>query len=516
MSIFQIELRRQVLQKIFAEWDTVWIKRGFEPKTDNIAVIIQKRKFTKFLNYLYSDIRNAALDAKIDVSNVLSDSHLRRILLNEDNIVDTEWRETTTTGLVVFLGYKSWDDFIEKTQKSLFSKLTVQNYYVTTNKKISWNYEKSAGLVKFEPNDIVIYGKHIEIDEPIDTDYVLVGPSKPIQFNKILAISIGIIASIIAVFFINNWYKHRPFTDSQLSKVKFYFISEYDKPNTSTLKIAYDVSSLNVDSVTVDYGYDEFHLSGTSKIIKNENFTESFTKKIDTISHTYFKPNIWSIKLIANGQVIKKLNKIVYSGKEWTSWASGRENRTLWIGKNVTSNVTMQNGILHYNKKDMEKQGGLDFFYTKHQINHDFKIFGDSATLELRVKNRDNEGGFTNYDTSISFMDSTQSYALVCFVQDCIEYANIVAAKTNMSGKKKVLPFLDTNLQDWRIIKIQLKNKIMTLFLDGENIFHMPYQGTLSEIKGIRVTFKGSGSVDWLKLSNSYNKEIIFFDDFIR
>ena len=492
MSEYLKELRERLLQKLYDEWESKWSK--YPLVTDDDFNVLYNQ-FNEFLIELIDDINSVVENKHWKISK----ENLRRILENKK---ETRYQSHTRNCLAVYVGFDSWDDFILKVKPFVEPLNPITHHYIQIIKPSFWDFTQP----KKEP---------LLIDEIGFTDYEEIH-KKSLNKNVPYSIIFGFLVSSISIFYIYQWYKNRPFTNEQLAKVKFEFISQYDKPNTSTLKLIYDVSSLNTDSVTVDYGYDEFYLSGTDKIIKNQNYTEKYSKKSDTLSHTYFKPNVWAIKLIVKGKTIRTLNKIVYSGKEWTSWSSGKENQTLWVGKILSPSKSMKNGILHFDKNDMEKQGGLDFYNTKHQINDDFLISGDSTYFETKIRNSETESGFRNYDTSISFVDENRSMMSLNLIQDCIEYGVFTIAETQFSGKKKYLPFLDVNVQEWRLVGIKLKDKTATIFIDGKKIFETPYKGELSKIKGIRFSFKGCGSVDWIKLTNSHNGQVAFFDDFIR
>jgi hypothetical protein len=503
------ELRERLVEKILEEWELKW--HDFPTLLDDDFILL-KNHFDNFLEKLkydiYVSLEHIIVDESERAKKTPSKPTIRRFLLQKESLPDLQ--NNTRNALAVYIGYNGWDEFVQNVKHFVRSRYFAVAPYREYKEKSFFGIITTQRFLQIIPD---ITKEQRSENEPEDVTYKEVSA---FNYRRFLSFCFLLLTACVCMFYIYQWYKNRPFTEEQLAKVKFEFISQYDKPNTSTLKFIYDVSSLNTDSVTIDYGYDEFYLSGTDKIIKNQNYIEKYTKKIDTLSHTYFKPNVWVIKLIVRGKTIRTLNKIVYSGKEWTSWSSGKENQTLWVGKILSPSKSMKNGVLHFDKSDMEKQGGLDFYYTKHQINDDFSISGDSVYFEAKIRNSEIEGGFRNYDTSISFLDKNRSSMLLNIIQDCIEYGNFTIAETQFLGKKKYLPFLDINVQKWRLVGIKMKNKTATIYIDGKKIFETPYKGELAEIKGIRITFKGSGSVDWIKLSNSHNGQVVFFDDFIR
>ena len=104
--------------------------------------------------------------------------------------------------------------------------------------------------------------------------------------------------------------------------------------------------------------------------------------------------------------------------------------------------------------------------------------------------------------------------ANINFIQNCVEYGFIKIANFNSRGNSQNMNFLDIDLQEWRVIGLKLLNKEAIAFVDGKEIFRTRYDGDFSEIKSIGVNFKGSGSIDWIKLTNSRTGKLAYFNDF--
>ncbi|WP_238806753.1 hypothetical protein [Emticicia aquatica] len=74
---------------------------------------------------------------------------------------------------------------------------------------------------------------------------------------------------------------------------------------------------------------------GVGKIKALDNYAGYFSnskKKCDTISQTYFYPDVYRLKLLVNKKVIKTINHIVYcKPNQWTSWGFGVAHEKDWI-----------------------------------------------------------------------------------------------------------------------------------------------------------------------------------------
>jgi hypothetical protein len=502
--LFLKELRDRLVEKILDEWPEKWNSfpllesDSFEELSNHFDPFLEKLRFD-----IYESLEGHCQTDSERVKKTTSKPTLRRILLNKEDIASLQYNTRNT--LAIYIGFDSWEHFIEETDKLIRGK-----YFGLVPTNQSGNAEQNES-VNYYP---VFVGQQYPTTPPIEVELV---PKRFLDtwFGKFTVGLASLTSILVGTYLFVDWYKNRPFSEEQKKAVKFTLLETYDKANSCNVKVCYDVTALDVDSVTIEYGEDENFLTGTAKAIVDANYVEHYKNPVDTFTHQYNKPNVWQIKLKARGQVLKSITKIVYSGNEWTSWAAGRSNQNYWSGKVITRDKTIHDGILQLKREDIEKQG-LDFYQTKHQINKDFKIDGDSTFIEALVKDKESEGGIRNYEVAISFIDSTRTYMNVKFVQDAVGFGSVRIAETNMPGSKYVMPFLDINLQDWRKIGIKLMNQKAYFFVDDKMIHQMDYKGSFTDLKGIKLSFRGCGAADWVRLSNSYTKKIVFYDDFDR
>ncbi len=68
-------------------------------------------------------------------------------------------------------------------------------------------------------------------------------------------------------------------------------------------------------------------------------------------------------------------------------------------------------------------------------------------------------------------------------------------------------------MDEWNTLKLEIKNKLVTVFLNDLKIYTSSYEGSNGAIKGISYGFAGSGAVDYTRLYNADN-ELTFSEDF--
>jgi hypothetical protein len=481
------ELKEQFFQKIFDEWDAKW-QHFPVVATDDFTTL---PSLNAFVEELHDDIDNTLrqkLSSKERLEMMISKENLRRILKNNHEI---RLQSHTRNCLAYYLGYDGWQDFKEKV-KSTLPQEPVAISYVQVYQSL---LPQRQSTYQLPPNSTYF----IEIKEPFWQRKI---------FRKMMLALITCLVCVGGLYAAFHWYKNRPFTTEQLAKVKFDIIEDYAKPNNNHFKIRYDVTSLNCDSVVIDYGSDQTYMFDFKQ--KGFTYQENFTNKIDTLSHTYFKPGIWYVKLLVRNQVIRTIKKTVYTGNKWTSFAMGNT----WAGRNKLPNEAVKGGVLHLSPMSVDEPNSTNQFWDQHIMVKDFEIDGDSAVLETKIKNNLQEGGIGCFDSSIGLITDNKKGLGLSFIQDCIEYAGLNFANTTISGRKNLLKFMDLNLQEWQVVKIKMQNHWAYIYVNDEEIYRTKYEGDLGKVKVIHYNFKGSGSVDWVKLSNSYTGKVIFFDDF--
>lgn len=488
------ELREQFFQKIFDDWDTKWIHFPLVEQDDFSSL----PSLNAFVEQLHEDIDETLrlkLPSKERLEMMISKENLRRILKNTHQI---RLQSHTRDCLAYYLGFDGWEDFKEKV-KNHISKEPVQVNYVQVYQSLL--PQRQIAPIQLSPNP----------------DYIILA-NGPFWKNKIfMQIIYGILVFIILClggFKTYHWYKNRPFTPEQLAKVKFEIIEDYAKPNNNHFKIRYDVSSLNCDSVTVDFDADQVYMIDYQQ--SGSTYQEVFKNKTDTISHTYFEPYISEIKLIVRNQIVRTIKKIVYSGNEWAGLVNGRYQNKAWQGHIKTQNEIINHGILHLSPSLIDKPNANVGFWTNFKMIKNFDLSADSLIFESRIKNNYQEGGISCFDSEIKLITDKKNNISGNFLQDCIEYAAITIGDFQMRGSKRNMSFTDINLQVWQIIKIKIKNQMAYFYVNNTEVFKTKCDKGLGEIKGISYNFKGTGSVDWVKLSNSYTGKVVFYDDFLR
>ena len=163
-----------------------------------------------------------------------------------------------------------------------------------------------------------------------------------------------------------------------------------------------------------------------------------------------------------------------------------------------------------------------NYYYTQFSLSipAPLNIDGDNITLEAGVKNPSNSTFYIPYhgrDVGLQIIGSSDSAFIENVVPDSIRpdahlYTTMQIGTTVIHNIQE-LQYL---FEDWGTLTLQTFNNGLVAYRNNEYLKGLPYGGAakIGRLKEIRVGFKGSGYVDWVKLYDSKTGELIMSEDF--
>lgn len=174
-------------------------------------------------------------------------------------------------------------------------------------------------------------------------------------------------------------------------------------------------------------------------------------------------------------------------------------------------------------------------YYHTNIVNHqDFGIKGEACSMEVRLKNPPKiaEGTCMGYGFQLegeknsfylSVVPAGYSFWLGARAGET-DYTNSLNPQSLYENGKRLdrrfftgdfseltPPASITN--DWHTWKIKTAQGKAYYYLNGKLVYQMKYQGKIGQILSLRIHFKGSGWVDWVRLRNETEEEV-YFEDF--
>lgn len=497
-KIYLHELREQFLQELVNQWPSKW-QKDFE-EFSSFETLKSKNAF---LEALLADIEEVLhLQINGETKNELfSKDFLRRFIFEygtKEVRIQTRFRNV----LALYLGYANWDDFQQKNND--IDRQTIHINYV--------NIEESFLPALRKMQVIPLSGESYTTFQEVKPKFTI---------PKSLLVFLGILAVSVLSYFGFNWWQGRPFSSEEVKDVEFKVIKTVGKYPQS-VRIMYDVRPLKrVRDVEL--------ILGVGRIVaanKYVSYITSSAKPCDTVSQTYFYPGVYRLNLLVNKHIIKTEYHTVHSyPNQWAAWGFGVAYEKNWTTNISTVKTYIKDGVLHLDPRELpnEIKGEDDYRHSVYALTQDFGIRQDSVTLEARLKNPESEGGESCFNTSISLTDKNLNNAEAEFtMMGCSDYAKLMVGKTifrkgNLQlGKNVDLDNFGINHNEWNTFKLQLRGNQVEVFVNGNSVFQGEYEGreNFTNLTDIRFTFKGTGSVDWVKVSNSYTGKVVYQTDF--
>jgi hypothetical protein len=496
-KIFLQELREQFLQKIIDDWKEKW-QADFNDFESFEAI---KNK-NAFLEALLQDIETCLFQKLNGQSSkyLFSKDFLRRFIY-EYGSKDARIQSHSRTGISMYLAYDGWEDFIKKNQASDFENIHIN--YLNIDETLL---------------PVLLGNQNLLPDNPNYSNYKIVKPKQ--NLRKYLLALIGLVVIAATTYFVLKWWQNRPFSESELKGIKFEIIKTVGKC-PQAVRIKYDVSSLaNVKDIEIE--------TGVGKILTSTHF-EGFSiisnKRIDTLAQTYFFPGVYHLTLSANNKILKHLYHVVYSKpNNWTTWGFGVAYGKDWATNINPTSKYIKNGVFHFDPNELPKEIKKedDLKNTAHVLVQDFGVNFDSTQIEARMKNPQSEGGESCYDMQINLFDNNfNSIGAKFTTEGCTDFASLIAGKTyfriqNNKQKNLDLDSFGVNQDEWNVFKLVTHGKVLEVFINDKLAFIGVFETyeTSTDLVDIRIIFKGAGSIDWIKVSNSYTNKVIYQSDF--
>lgn len=179
---------------------------------------------------------------------------------------------------------------------------------------------------------------------------------------------------------------------------------------------------------------------------------------------------------------------------ETSSWigAYGAETSTY-----VADNTFIGNGIAHLSNSPY-----TGTYFTGYILNipECRNYSADSIKFEARVKNPLSEGAIEELDVTL-LIYGDQDSAIVNYVGRDYKLAETQLGLYQSTSLLTNVPELVQLFQDWTTVSLEAKNGILSTYRNGVLLKSYDYSAkSLGKLKKIQIGFKGTGSVDWVKV----------------
>jgi len=241
------------------------------------------------------------------------------------------------------------------------------------------------------------------------------------------------------------------------------------------------------------------------------------------ITHTFKHEFVYKVELKSDGKVVGYIPVIIENKDDkWIGFVSSLNG---YNEENENYTDIVKDGRIYLAPSLSDKSYyWTNYRYIKPEILN--KVSGDNFKIVARIKNPSSEGGISCYDPRLAVVSKDAKDAEVTFMSDgCTYWASVGAADWHQNGgswncnskdsKCEIvdLSALGRDFSDWKVVALEVKDHNVSVYYENEKIYTMQYKGKVGNIAGIYLSFKGSGSVDWVKLYDA-NNTLVYEEDF--
>ena len=237
-----------------------------------------------------------------------------------------------------------------------------------------------------------------------------------------------------------------------------------------------------------------------NKIVIQQSWDSTKTVVLQTgqkeATGIYYLPGYFRAKLILDGKIIKEHDLFIRSD----NWMATVDHQPIpsYIKKDdllLKDEMTVSKNVLK-EIKTITKPTWL----TYHLVKPFDGLQSDNFTLESSIRNTFSEGPAVCKTARIFVLCSKGAFIIPFTIPGCIGDINLKANDHYLDGHSNDLSSFSTDLSDWANVKVEVRNRVMKIFLNDKLVRQETYKADAGEVVGIRFSFLGAGAVKKIKL----------------
>ncbi|GAB2564277.1 hypothetical protein [Spirosoma areae] len=383
----------------------------------------------------------------------------------------------TKNALVLFLGYKSW------------------NQFKTENKLINQEKELKDSLI--EPtielsNDVqTVTTNDIDISRTIPSVKAAIPREQPKAMRFRIALAVVICFSLVLAFV---YFSVNPFPAAQLA-ASFETPTPYGRV-PHTVKFIFNSHSPKLTNLLVDFGESE------NWIIKESR--SAFFK-------TYMNPGIFKVSVKQDSQVVATTTVFIDTdGWQGYIYRTYEDNNT----RNLLPGSSLRvKNKLYTNPVLLDDTLKKDIYFIESTIVNDFHADGDNLTFDTRFKSNVRNGGKLCNDMWFKLTGTKGILKMHFLAVGCSGYTQMIFGDQRLDGHIQDLTAFTQDFSDWKTARMKVVNKHVSIYFDDKLIYQTTYKKPIGDIMALSITSKGSGETDYVRLYDR-TMNAMFTDDF--
>lgn len=250
---------------------------------------------------------------------------------------------------------------------------------------------------------------------------------------------------------------------------------------------------------TVVFDYDALAASDNDSIFIQQSWDKRLSRQVrrDQKQHTsiYYYPGFFEAKLVVNNQIIKEHNLLIKTD----GWLPIVEQPGTPIY--FKQQDAIHDGVLQLPLSTISR--GKETPWTAYYLVQDMNgLMSDDAVFETSLKNDDNSDSNPCQYVEIRLQFEGPAVIIPLSTKSCVSTLGIA----DTDATERDLSAFGVDFNDWVNVKCVIKDKIAEIYINNKSAIRLKITGGRAKMVEVGYRFKGTGSVDFVKLANNDGK----------
>ncbi len=337
--------------------------------------------------------------------------------------------------------------------------------------------------------------KVIEKDFSAKSEVVLENKA-PKKYFLLPFLCVGIFITGLICYFLFEKFKHKP-SDLRIGKYQFSSPKIDISGVPKSVIFNYDATASPTDSVYIQPSED---MLLRTKVSRKEHQFNS----------TYYFPGFFKAQFLIGSKIVKE-QSIFIKTDGWLAILE-QKNAPIYVKKEeAIKDGRLGLSIVDIKTKNVAFEPKSQF--VRYLNVRDFSnLKTDNFVFETSVKNEFTGNSSVCQNSEIQILCEGSIISIPLSTKSCASENKLSYLGRLMTGKEHDLTGFCVDFKKFVFIRLVVSNGIATFFVNNKLVYQIDNTYFITKIVGIGYRFQGTGSVDWVKLSDNGN--LIFEDNF--
>lgn len=133
---------------------------------------------------------------------------------------------------------------------------------------------------------------------------------------------------------------------------------------------------------------------------------------------------------------------------------------------------------------------------------HSSNISGDNFLFRCQLKTEESRPGIACMQASIFILGSEGRHRVLMVKPSCSAFSEYNFSELHVNGTSKNLSNMSYDFSSGGNVKLLVKNKKVSLFINGKNLLNTTYTKSIGKVLGVKILFNGIGTAASPELSD--------------